>query len=79
MYFKLNKTHIQRRVELMELWEIIGVGILAGPLILTSLCLAIVMIRTGIEELLKKAPEPAYRMDMNLSRYIEEVKEMMKL
>jgi len=63
----------------MELWEIIGVGILAGPLILTSLCLAIVMIRTGIEELLKKAPEPAYRMDMNLSRYIEEVKEMMKL
>ncbi len=60
----------------MELWEIIGVIILAGPLITTSLCLAITMIHTGIIELLGKAPEPAYRMDVNLSRYIEEVKEM---
>jgi len=34
------------------------------------------MIHTGIEELLRKAPEPAYRMDIDLRRYIEEVKEM---
>ena len=54
----------------------IGVIILLGPLALTSICLAITMIHTGIEELLRKAPEPAYRMDVNLSRYIEEVKEM---
>jgi len=37
------------------------------------------MIHTGIKELIRKAPEPAYRMDMDLRRYIEEVKEMMKL
>jgi hypothetical protein len=36
------------------------------------------MIRTGIEELLRKAPEPAYRMDMDLSRYIEDVRATMK-
>ena len=60
----------------MELWEIIGIIILAGPLITTSLCLAISMIRTGIEELLDKTPETAYSMDINLKRYIEEVKEM---
>ena len=53
----------------------IGVIILLGPLALTSICLAITMIHTGIEELLRKAPEPAYRMDVNLCQYIEEVKE----
>ena len=54
----------------------IGVIILLGPLALTSICLAITMIHTGIEELLRKAPEPAYRMEIDLKRYIEEVKEM---
>ena len=54
----------------------IGVIILLGPLALTSICLAITMIHTGIEELLRKAPEPAYRMEIDLRRYIEEVKEM---
>jgi hypothetical protein len=34
------------------------------------------MIHTGIEELLRKAPDPAYRIGMNLKRYIEEVREM---
>jgi hypothetical protein len=37
------------------------------------------MIHTGIEELLGKAPEPAFRMEMDQRRYIEELKEMMKL
>ena len=61
---------------LLEPWEIIGVIILLGPLALTSICLAITMIHTGIEELLRKAPDPAYRIGMNLKRYIEEVREM---
>ena len=56
-----------------------GVIILLGPLDLTSICLAIIMIHMGIEEFLRKAPEPAYRMEINLRRYIEEVKEIMKL
>ncbi len=60
----------------MELWEILGVIILLGPLAFTSICLAITMIHTGIEELLRKAPEPAYSMEIDLKRYIEEVKEM---
>lgn len=64
---------------LLEPWEMIGVIILLGPLALTSICLAITMIHTGIEELLGKAPEPAFRMEMDLRRYIEEVKERMKL
>jgi len=64
---------------LLKPWEIIGVIILLGPLALTSICLAIVMIHTGIEELLRKAPDPAYRMEMDLRQYIEELKEMMKL
>ncbi|MFX0204059.1 MAG: hypothetical protein ACFFCW_48795 [Candidatus Hodarchaeota archaeon] len=62
----------------MEPWEIIGVIILLGPLALTSVYLAIFMIHTGIEELFKTAPEPAHRLEMDLKRYIEEVKEMMK-
>jgi hypothetical protein len=62
----------------MEPEEIIGVIILFGPLTMTGICLAISVIRTGIEELLRKAPEPAYKMDMDLSRYIDEVKETMK-
>jgi hypothetical protein len=37
------------------------------------------MIHTGIEELFRKAPEPVYMMEMDLKRYIEEVKELMKL
>jgi len=37
------------------------------------------MIHTGIEELLRKAPEPAYSMEMDLRRYIEEVKEKIRL
>jgi len=37
------------------------------------------MIHTGIEELLRKAPDPAYRMEMDLRRYIEEIKGIMKL
>lgn len=53
----------------------IGVLSLLGLLVLTSICLAITMIHTGIEELLRKAPERAYKMDMDLRRYIEEVKE----
>ena len=64
---------------LLKPLEIIGVIILLGPLALTSICLAIFMIHTGIEELLKKAPDPAYRMEMDLRRYIEEVKGIMKL
>ena len=63
----------------MELWEMIGVIILLGPLALTSICLAITMIHTGIEELLGKAPDPAYSMEMDLRRYIEEVKEKIRL
>jgi len=59
---------------LLELWEIIGVSILAGPLILTNICLAICMIHTGIEEWLGKAPEPAYEMEIDLKRYIQDVK-----
>jgi hypothetical protein len=57
---------------------LIGVIILLGPLALTSTCLAISMTRTGIEELLGKAPEPAYRTEMNLRQYIDEVKEMIR-
>ena len=57
----------------------IGVIILLGPLALTSIYLAITMIHTGIEELLGKAPEPTYRMEMDLRRYLEDVKEIMKL
>jgi len=64
---------------LLEPWEMIGVIILLGPLALTSVCLAITMIHTGIEELLKKSPDPAYRMEMDLKRYIEEVREVIKL
>jgi BioD-like phosphotransacetylase family protein len=56
--------------------EIIGVIILLGPLASTSVFLEIFMIRTGVEEFLRKALEPAYRMEMDLKRYIEEVKEM---
>jgi len=63
----------------LEPWEIIGVIILLGPLALTSICLAISMIHTGIEELRKKASEPAYSMEMDLRRYIEELNEIMKL
>ena len=37
------------------------------------------MIHTGIEELRKKASEPAYSMEMDLRRYIEELNEIMKL
>jgi hypothetical protein len=37
------------------------------------------MIRTGIEELLRKAPEPTYRMDMDLRRYIDKVIENVQL
>ena len=62
----------------LEPWEMIGVIILLGPFVLTCTFLAISMIRTGIEELLRKAPEPAYRMDMDLSLYIEDVRATMK-
>ena len=53
----------------------IGVIILLGPLALTSICFAITMIHTGMKNF-RKAPEPAYRIEIDLIRYIEAVKEM---
>jgi hypothetical protein len=63
---------------LLNIWEILGILILAGPLLVTLIALTYVYVRTGIEELVGRTKEPAFEMEMDLSKYIMTNRELKK-
>ena len=59
----------------MELWEILGIAILAGPLFLTLISLTIVFIKTGYEDYFASKRTKLIPSELDeLKLYIEELK-----
>ena len=55
---------------MLTIWDILGISILTGPLLLALMALAYVYIRAGIEELVGRTKEHALKMNMDLSKFI---------
>ncbi len=55
---------------MLTIWDILGISILTGPLLLVVMALTYVYVRAGIEELVDKTKEHASQKNMDLGKHV---------